>query len=92
MASHEAKILSAWQTKFALLAAIVVPTITATGAFFKIDTKMAERETQINQRISDVELRVEQNFADKPTMREMQQDIKALRSDMVEIKVLLKRK
>lgn len=92
MASGEQKFITAWQAKLALLAAIVIPTVTATGAFHSIETKMSERDAAVNQRISEVELRVEKNFADKTTMKELQDDVKALRNDMVEIKTLLRQR
>lgn len=90
MVKAESAILKNWKAKLALLSAIVVPTVSATGAFFGLKTEMVEKEAAINSRISSVELRTEQNFADKPSMNKMQDNLQHLRDDVSDMKNDLK--
>ncbi len=82
--SGEQKFIDNWRTKLALLAAIIVPTISATGAYYKLDSK-------IDERTSVLELTSTKNFAEKQDLKEIQNDIKDMHSDIVEIKTILKR-
>ncbi len=75
-----------------MLATIVVPTVTATGAFYDLKAKITEKENAVNSRISDIELNNEKNFADKDTIKDIRNDIKDMRSEVSEIKMLIIRK
>lgn len=86
--AQEKILLTVWKLRIALISAIVIPTVTATGAFYDLHTKLAEKDTKI----VDLELRVNQNFADKPTMKKVQEDVQEIKSGIVEIKTLLKRR
>lgn len=97
--SHELKhksqvtqFLYDWKLKLAILTAIVVPTVTATGSFYKMQIQFNEKSTETEKKIKDLELEVNKNFADKPTMVKLQEDVTKLREDTAEIKALLKRK
>lgn len=81
-----------WKLKLAILTAIVVPSVTATGAFYKMETRLNEKNFQTENRISKLEVDTVRNFADKPTMVKLQDDVAKLREDTSEIKALLKRK
>lgn len=83
MVKLESAILKNWKAKIALIAAVVVPSVTATGAFYKT-------KEDVVSRISAVELRTEQNFADKTTMNRMQDNIQHLRDDLGDVKSDLK--
>lgn len=72
--------------------AIVLPTVTATGAFYDLKAKIVEKEVAVNERISDIELNTQRNFADKDTIRDMRNDIKDMRNEMSEIKTLIIRR
>lgn len=87
---QEQSFLSNWKTKLALLSAIVIPTATATGSFYKLQLNLAEKQSVTDKRISDVELSAERNFADKHTMDKMRDDVSKIHEDVSEIKTLLK--
>lgn len=81
-----------WKLKLAILSAIVVPTVTATGSFYKMEIRFNEKNALTEEKIKNLELDVQRNFADKPTMVRLQDDVTKLREDTAEIKALLKRK
>lgn len=91
MASGENKVLESWALRISFLTALIVPTITATGAYYKLDGKIDSREAAVIQRVQTLELDSTRHFADKDELKEMHQEIKQLRSDVTEIKTLLKR-
>ncbi len=91
MTNGEQNLLESWSIKLALLTAITLPTITATGAYFKLDSKIQEKEALVTQRVTTLELDSSRSFADKADLKEMQLDIKQMREDIVEIKTMLKR-
>lgn len=92
MVRAEYDILKSWKLKLALLAAIVVPTITATGTYYDLKAKIVEKETAVNSRISEIELNNTKNFADKDTIKDMRNDIKEIRDNVSELKTLIIRK
>jgi hypothetical protein len=81
-----------WKLKLAILTAIVIPTITATGSYYKLEIRLNEKNQQTENRISKLELDASKNFADKPSMVKLQDDVTKLREDTAEIKAILKRK
>jgi hypothetical protein len=89
--SGEYNFLESWTLKITIVTAIITPTAAAVSAYFKLDTKIQEREAVVVQRISAIELDSNRSFADKSELKEMQKDIKEMRSDISEIKVLMKR-
>jgi hypothetical protein len=92
MANGEKKLLERWTLWVGLLSAIVVPTVTATGAYFKLDSKIQEREAIVTERISSLELQTTKSFAEKNDLKEIREDIKQLRNDVTEIKTMLQRR
>lgn len=88
----ETDLLKNWKLKLAILAAIVVPTITATGAFYDLKAKIVEKEVAVNDRINSLELQNQKNFVDKDTVKEIRSDIKEMRSEITEIKNILIRR
>lgn len=92
MSSTELKLLQKWQVRLAAVMAIILPTIAVTTAFSDVKNSIDIKDAAVNARISEVQLQVEKNFADKPTMNQIQKDIQVLRENMVEIKTLLKRR
>lgn len=90
--SQTTQFLYDWKLKIGILFAIIVPSVTATGSFYKMQIRLDEKNQQTENRISKLELDSERNFADKPTMLKLQDDVVKLREDTAEIKVLLKRK
>jgi len=90
--SQVTQFLYDWKLKLAILSAIVVPSVTATGSFYKMEIRFNEKNAQTEEKIKNLELDVARNFADKPTMVKIQDDVTKLREDTAEIKALLKRK
>lgn len=90
--SKETSFLYDWKLKLGILAAIVMPTVTATAAFYKLEARLNEKSFQTENRINKVELDVERNFADKRTVDDMHKDINKMQNDITEIKTLLKRR
>lgn len=86
--AQEKNFLNVWKLRIALLSAIIIPTVTATGAFYDLKAKIQEKDTKI----VDLELKITKNFADKPTMQKVQDDLQEVKSGIVEIKTLLKRR
>ena len=89
MIKKENDLLSNWKAKLAILTAIVFPTVTATGAFYGLKANMADTEYSLTQKINNVQLEVEKNFADKRSLDEIKSDIKEIQRD---IKLLLLKK
>ena len=92
MGNNEYTFLKSWKVKLGLLTAIIIPTITATGAFYDLKASILEKEQAVNARISAVELQTEKNFADKTALQDMRNDIKEIRGEVSEIKTILIRK
>jgi hypothetical protein len=93
MVKTETKFLENWKAKLAVLSAIVLPTITATGAFYDLKASITEKETVVNQRISALELETTKTFADKESIKDLRTEMKEMRADfnkdLNEIKTLI---
>lgn len=85
-------LLRSWKLKLALLAAIVAPSVTATGAYYKLQIQLTEKNQQTENRISGLELQSVKNFADKPTMDDMRRNVEHMQQDIAEIKTILRNK
>ncbi len=81
-----------WKLKLAILSAIVIPSVTATASFYKMEIRFNDKNQQTEDRINKLEVDTVRNYADKPTMIRLQDDVTKLREDTAEIKALLKRK
>lgn len=90
--TKENDLLKNWKLKLGLLAAIVIPTITATGAFYDVKAKIQEKDAAVAAKIADLELKSMKEFVDKDTVKEIQEDLKTLRTDVTEIKTLIKQR
>ena len=89
---EELSLLRSWKLKLALLAAVVMPSVTATGAYYKLQIQLTEKNQQTENRVSDLELRTHENFADKPTMDQLRTNVEQMRNDITEIKTILRNK
>lgn len=90
--SQVTQFLYDWKLKIAILSAILVPTVTATASFYKMEIRFNEKNSLTEDKIRSLEVDMARNFADKPTMIKLQDDVTKLREDTAEIKALLKRK
>lgn len=90
-ASPVSKFLYDWKLKLAILSAIVVPSVSATGSFYKMELRLTEQNQQTELKIRSIELDTAKNFADKQAVLKLQEDVAKLREDTAEIKAMLKR-
>lgn len=90
--SAEQNFLKHWHLKLVVLAAIVTPTVTATGAYYGIRERAAADKMEVSDRVSKLELDVQRNFADKPSMEQLDQRTRRMETDITEIKTILKTK
>lgn len=92
MSKAELNLLSSWKMKLAILAAIVTPSVTVTGAYFKVQAQVQDAKASTDNRLNAVELSAQKSFAEKSDMKEMQRKIDEMHDDVVEIKSMLKRR
>lgn len=88
----ELNLLASWKIKLAVLAAIITPSVTVTGAYYKVQSQVIEAKTQLDQRVNAVELSTQKSFAEKTDLKEMQRKLDDLHDDVTEIKTILKRR
>jgi hypothetical protein len=91
MADGEKKLLEIWRLRFALATLLIVPTATAVGAYYQLDARSEARHSEVVQRVQELELQSSKSFAEKNDLKEIQQDIKQMHEDIVEIKSILRR-
>jgi hypothetical protein len=94
----EQKLMEHWRVKLLLIAAIVSPTVTATGAYYTLDKRIDNNQSAAIQRVSELELQTSKSFVNKDEFKQFREDVKQVRDDqremrdaIVEIKTLLKR-
>lgn len=78
----EMKILRSWKLRLALLAAILSPAVTATGAYYNLKSEMK----------STVEVakdQVDAKYARKETIEDLKENVRDMRQDIKDIKDLL---
>lgn len=92
MSKEETQLLRSWKLKLAVLAAIVMPSVTATGAYYKLQIQLTEKNQQTENRMNRLEITSIENFADKPTMEDMRKNVEQMRNDITEIKTILRNK
>lgn len=80
---QESSLLKNWQIKIALLASIVMPTITATGAYYNLSSEMTGK-------VSSLELKITQSFADKASLQRIDERTQKIQNDITEITTILK--
>lgn len=80
--SNETKLIETWKSKIMLITLVLTPLCALAGSYYS-------RQAAVDNRISALELRTEQNFASKSTVEAMQQDLGTIRLDLARIKTLL---
>lgn len=91
MQRNAISILSDWKMTIGLLAAIVTPSITAASLYYGLKENIVNAKAELNDRVGNLELKSQQNFADKESLKDIQKDVKEIRNDITEIKILLKK-
>lgn len=89
---QEQNIIAVWQSRFAFIALLITPTLTAAALYWKTQIKINDNQASVNERVTQLELKQEKTFVDKESFQEMQKDVKQLRTDMTEVKTLLRKK
>ena len=92
MLKSQNEVLKNWHLKILVLSGLIVPTITATGAYYSIQNKLSENASKNENRITQLELQSNQQFADKNTLKEMQDEQRQMHDDILEIKTILNKK
>lgn len=92
MSLREQNILKAWQLKLAILTAIIVPSITGSSAYYGLQEKMNSNRAYTDQRLSTLELKLSDGFADKSSFQRIDERTQKIEKDIVEIKTLLKQR
>ncbi len=94
--TKEIDFLKNWHLKLAIIAAIIVPTVTATSALYsfrsKIEEKIQEDRAVVSAKISALELQSQKDFVEKSSIKDMQRNMEAMHDDIVEIKTILKKR
>lgn len=85
-------ILKSWQVKLAILSSIIIPTATATGAFFGLKVSRVEDKAELIQRVDKLELQSAKTFADKASLEVLDTRTRKMENDITEIKTILKTK
>lgn len=87
--SSETSVLKSIQLKIAILVGLATPVVAVAGAFYGLKIQMEEKDRQVSDRIGLVELNNEKNFADKSSLKELQQELRATHDDVITIKAML---
>lgn len=87
---REQLVLKGIHLKILVLAGIVTPCLTASGAYWGLKLQIEQKDFQISERVSRVELENTKNFADKQSLQSLTQEVKQIHDDVTEIKAILK--
>ena len=90
--SAENILLTNWKLKIAILLAVISPTVTGTAAYYKLQIQLEDKNQITLEKVSQLELQAEKNFASKSTMESIKGDVSEMKQDLIEIKTLLKHK
>lgn len=92
MKDTEATWLKDIKLKVAVLMAVITPCVTATGAYWGLKLQIEERDRLTSDRISNFEATAYQTFVDKTAFDKMNDEVKAMHDDVIEVKTILKRR
>lgn len=90
--SKELVILKNWHLKLLILAGILAPAVSGMSAYFGIKERALLDKVEITKRLSDLELEVNKNYADKASIQSIDTRVRRMELDLAEIKFLLKSK
>lgn len=82
-------LLKNWHLKFAIVSVLIFPTVTAVGAYYDLRNKITQNSGSTELRMSQLELQSNQQFADKTTLKEMQDEQRQMHDDILQIKTIL---
>jgi hypothetical protein len=82
---NELLVLKKWQLMLAILGSILVPTVTATGAYFK-------KFSQVDEKINKLEVDTVKSYVDKDSFKRLDDRTRRMENDLVEIKTIVKQK
>lgn len=92
MLKTSTSLLRNWKFKIAILTAIVTPTITATGAYYDLKSRVEQNDTNNSARLVKLELQSNNQYADKATLNAVQAELRDTHDDVIAIKTFLTRK
>lgn len=82
--------LSNIHLKLLILSGIVVPCLTASGAYWSIKLQVVESNNEMSNRVAKVESESTKNFVGKQSFDELSHEVKDMHDDVLEIKTLIK--
>ncbi len=83
------KYLKKLSTKLGIVLGILTLSSAVVGPYIGLKQTIADEKSAMADRISTLELNVNQNFADKPTVQQMAKDIQELKVMQTEIKTII---
>ncbi len=89
-ATLEESILKNWHIKLAVLSALVSPAVSATGAYFSIQNRITSETAHVSEKVNNLELRITESYADKNSLRAIDDRTRKMENDIVEIKTMLR--
>lgn len=92
MASNEHSLLKNWHLKLAILFGIITPTITATGAYYSLQSRISQVESAASEKVDQAQIDTTKNYITKEDFRILQTDVKEMRDNLIEINTLLHKK
>jgi hypothetical protein len=90
--SNESTFLRNWHLKLLILGGIVMPTVTATGAYYDLKAKLVATQTQNQESITKLELKSVESFAGKEDIKAIRDEVSAMHDDVTSLKVYVTRK
>lgn len=88
----EIPFLTSWHLKLAILAGILTPAVTATGAYYGVKITMVKDKAELSQRVDRLELDSTKTYADKASLQSLDSRMQKMENDITEIKTILKTK
>ena len=76
--------------KLLVLMGIVTPTIAASGAYWKTQITIEQKNNAVDARVSELELRFDKTHVDKQTFQDLSSEVRRMHDDVLEIKTMLK--
>lgn len=89
---NESGFFASIHMKLGVLFGIVMPTLTASGAYWGVKLQIEEKNRQVSDRVSKIELDNEKNFADKDSLQGLTREVQSIHDDVIQIKALLQKR
>lgn len=92
MALSQNELLKNWHLKLAILFGIITPTFTAAGAYYSLQGRISQVQSDTSEKIANIQLDSTKDYVSKEDFKAMSSDMRQMRDDVIEIKTLLHKK